>query len=90
MIFAGIWADDADSDDDQPSGFGGRRKYDKAYKQNYTAPVSFIAGGVQQAGKENKEIKAEEKKDDETENLDDNISASRFKNLSHNHFFKLM
>jgi hypothetical protein len=37
-----------------------------------------VAGGVQQAGKEKKEIKTEEKKGNETYNLEDNISASRF------------
>jgi len=37
-----------------------------------------VAGGVQQAGKEKKEIKTEENKDNEPHNLEDNISASRF------------
>jgi len=78
-LFLGIWADEEGNDsDDEPSGFGGRRNKDKKYKQNYTAPVSFVAGGVQQAGKDKKEIKTEEKKDNELHNLEDNISASRF------------
>lgn len=79
MWYLGIWADEESKDgsDDEPSGFGGRRKKDKKYKQNYTAPVSFVAGGIQQAGKDKKEIKGEEKKDEETENLDDNVSTSR-------------
>jgi len=37
-----------------------------------------VAGGIQQAGKDKKEIKPEEKKDNESYNLEDNISASRF------------
>ena len=79
IYYLGIWADEEGNDsDDEPSGFGGRRKKDKKYKQNYTAPVSFVAGGVQQAGKEKKEILTEEKKDKESYNLEDNISASRF------------
>lgn len=73
----GIWADEEGNDsDDEPSGFGGRRNKDKKYKQNYTAPVSFVAGGVQQAGKDKKEIKPEEKKGIESHHLEDNISAS--------------
>lgn len=79
IYYLGIWADEEGNDsDDEPSGFGGRRSKDKKYKQNYTAPVSFVAGGVQQAGKDKKEIKIEEKKDNELDNLEDNISASRF------------
>lgn len=75
----GVWADEEGSDE-EPSGFGGRRKKDKKYKQNYTAPVSFVAGGIQQSGKDKKEIRSEEKKDSELENVDDNISTSRFEN----------
>ncbi|XP_050443054.1 tuftelin-interacting protein 11 [Adelges cooleyi] len=75
----GIWADEEERDDndDVPSGFGGRGRKDKKYKQNYTAPVSFVAGGVQQSGKDKKkkEIKTEEKKE-EFENLNVNISSS--------------
>jgi len=37
-----------------------------------------VAGGVQQAGKDKKEIKSEEKKVKESHNLEDNISESRF------------
>lgn len=82
FFFLGIWADEegGGDSDNEPSGFGGRRRKDKKYKQNYTAPVSFVAGGIQQSGKEKKEIKTEEKKDNEAENIDDNISASRFEN----------
>jgi len=43
-----------------------------------------VAGGVQQAGKEKKEIKTEENKDNESHNLEDNISASRFEKLKLN------
>lgn len=65
--FPGIWADD--SDGEAPSGragFSSRRG--KAPAKNYAAPVSFVAGGVQQAGKEkNKEEKANKSDDDDEE-----------------------
>lgn len=38
-----------------------------------------MAGGVQQSGKDKKEIIIEEKNDNESENVDDNISTSRLK-----------
>lgn len=44
-----------------------------------------MAGGIQQPGKEKKEIKAEKKTIDQTENMDDNISTSRFKNSKSNY-----
>lgn len=79
-LYLGIWADEegCDDSDNEPSGFGGRRRKDKKHKQNYTAPVSFVAGGIQQSGKNKKEIKAEENNDDETNNLNGHISTSRF------------
>jgi len=46
-----------------------------------------VAGGIQQAGKEKKEIKTEEKKDKELYNLEDNISASRFERRKLNVIF---
>ncbi|VVC32145.1 Hypothetical protein CINCED_3A008171 [Cinara cedri] len=72
----GIWADEEDRNDidDEPTGFGGRRNKEKKYKQNYTAPVSFVSGGIQQPDKNKKEIKTKEK-NSEPENLDDNISS---------------
>ncbi|CAH1395223.1 unnamed protein product [Nezara viridula] len=57
----GIWARDEDSDNegDRPS-FKGSRK-----PKNYTAPIGFVAGGVQQAGK-----KEEKKEDDDDDDND--------------------
>ncbi|KAJ1520703.1 hypothetical protein ONE63_003802 [Megalurothrips usitatus] len=71
----GIWADDS-GDEGEPSGhkggFGsskprGRKKFDTS------APISFIAGGVQQAGKKGKkdEEKKKETEDEEEEDEDD-------------------
>lgn len=60
--FVGIWADDSDDEDRRP-----------AFKSNapksYTAPIGFVAGGVQQAGKKVKKEDAikEEKSDSEDE-----------------------
>ncbi|XP_050520902.1 tuftelin-interacting protein 11 [Daktulosphaira vitifoliae] len=74
----GVWADEEQGDSDvEPSGFSGRGRKDKKYKQNYTAPVSFVAGGIQQAGKDKE--KKESKEDnihEESESLNVNISSS--------------
>lgn len=52
------------------------------------APVSFVAGGIQQSSKDKIQISTEEKNDNESENLDDNISTSRFKKLlKYNYIF---
>ncbi|KAL9926318.1 septin interacting protein 1 [Glossina fuscipes fuscipes] len=55
----GIWADDSDNEDVQEtsgrrsrkgrSGFGGVSKAKRS--KDYTAPVNFVAGGIQQSGK---------------------------------------
>lgn len=68
-LVSGIWADD--SDDEELSARPSFKTFDKVPK-NYTAPVSFVAGGVQQAGKP----KEEEKKDDDDSD-DENASKSR-------------
>ncbi|KAK3926472.1 Tuftelin-interacting protein 11 [Frankliniella fusca] len=77
----GIWADDSD-DEGEPSnqrgGFGsrprGRKKFDT------TAPISFVAGGVQQAGKKKLEGKkdgdSKQKKEDGDDDEDE--SGRRF------------
>ncbi|XP_063223581.1 tuftelin-interacting protein 11 [Bacillus rossius redtenbacheri] len=78
----GIWAEDSGDEDDAPerprAGFGGQRG--KA-RHNYTAPVSFVAGGVQQAGKKRKQ-EEEEAKDSaggkEDADADAEGSRSRF------------
>ncbi|EZA47999.1 hypothetical protein DMN91_011683 [Ooceraea biroi] len=60
----GIWADD--SDEDELSARPSFKTFNKGPK-NYTAPVNFIAGGIQQAGKpkDKKEDKDEEDEDEE-------------------------
>lgn len=56
QLHPGIWADDSDNDEDERPSF-------KSHRKNYSAPIGFVAGGVQQAGK--KEEKKEEEDDDE-------------------------
>uniref|UniRef100_A0A1B0D5Y9 Uncharacterized protein n=1 Tax=Phlebotomus papatasi TaxID=29031 RepID=A0A1B0D5Y9_PHLPP len=63
----GIWADDSDNEDVQDFPRKGRAK-------DYSAPVSFVAGGVQQAGK--KKEKGEEKSDEEDDEEDARPSFS--------------
>jgi len=43
-VFLGIWADD-DSDDERP-GFGKAKK-----KNDFTAPIGFVSGGIKQGDK---------------------------------------
>lgn len=62
----GIWADD-DSDGESPGG-GGRAGFSgkrggRAPAKDYTAPVSFVSGGVQQSGKEKKKKAASDEDD---------------------------
>ncbi|XP_026278678.1 tuftelin-interacting protein 11 isoform X1 [Frankliniella occidentalis] len=81
----GIWADDS-GDEGEPSsqrgGFGsrprGRKKFDTS------APISFVAGGVQQAGKKKLEgkkggeSKKKEDDDDDDDNEDEEQSGRKF------------
>lgn len=63
-MFTGIWADDSDNDNDVRPSF----KSEKAPK-GYTAPIGFVAGGVQQAGDKKKaEVKKKGSDDDDGEN----------------------
>lgn len=61
----GIWADD--SDEDELSARPSFKTFNKGPK-NYRAPVNFVAGGIQQAGKskDKKEDNDEEEDEDET------------------------
>lgn len=57
----GIWADD-DSDDEQSTSTKGKRRGgggggDGKKSKDYTAPIGFVAGGVQQSGKKKEESK---------------------------------
>ncbi|XP_013105714.2 septin-interacting protein 1 [Stomoxys calcitrans] len=66
----GIWADDSDKEDDDES--SGRRKgrrrglggASSSRSKDYTAPVSFVAGGIQQAGKKQKGKREDDNEDD--------------------------
>lgn len=53
-IVLGVFGDDSDEDEGQQSGFTGS-KGGRGFK-DYTAPVSFISGGVQQSGKKKDEV----------------------------------
>lgn len=62
-IVLGVFGDDSDEDEGQSSGFTGS-KGGRGFK-DYTAPVSFISGGVQQSGK--KKDAVEKMSDDDEE-----------------------
>ncbi|XP_029660083.1 tuftelin-interacting protein 11 isoform X2 [Formica exsecta] len=60
----GIWADD--SDEDELSARPSFKTFNKGPK-NYTAPVNFVAGGIQQAGKpKDKEDNDDQEDEEET------------------------
>ncbi|XP_064553819.1 septin-interacting protein 1 [Drosophila montana] len=69
----GIWADDSDNEgEDESSGRRGRRGLGSGSSgkpKDYTAPVSFVAGGIQQAGKKQK------KKQEENAASDENVDS---------------
>jgi len=67
----GIWADD--SDEDELSARPSFKTFNKGPK-NYTAPVNFVAGGIQQAGKPKEK---EDKNEDEEETQETKYSSSR-------------
>lgn len=78
----GIWAD-KDSDEDDAGETSGRRNRagaggSKKQSKDYSAPIGFVAGGVQQAGKK-KEPEQEEKAKvsdaDDDDNAGDNTSS---------------
>ncbi|KAK2579187.1 hypothetical protein KPH14_002709 [Odynerus spinipes] len=62
----GIWADD--SDEDELSARPSFKTYNKGPK-NYTAPVNFVAGGIQQAGKPVEEKENKDKDDDDDDDV---------------------
>ncbi|ALC38796.1 sip1 [Drosophila busckii] len=71
----GIWADDSDNDSEgEPSGRRGRRGLGGGgakKPKDYTAPVSFVAGGIQQAGKKKKKEGEQAGSDAENSESDD-------------------
>ncbi|KAL2729259.1 tuftelin-interacting protein 11 isoform X2 [Vespula squamosa] len=70
----GIWADD--SDEDELSARPSFKTYNKGPK-NYTVPVNFVAGGIQQAGKPAEEKEDKEKDDDDDDDDDDTRTSQR-------------
>ena len=75
MLSTGIWADD--SDEDELSARPSFKTFNKGPK-NYTAPVNFVAGGIQQAGQpKEKEAKDDEEDDEETRDSQIKNSSSR-------------
>lgn len=77
FVVLGIWADD--SDEDELAARPSFKTFDKGPK-NYTTPVNFVAGGIQQAGKPKEET--EDKDDDESDNESANKSQKEFPNSS--------
>lgn len=72
----GIWADSENEDEQQPSssrrgrggtGFGANDQTKKRPK-DYTAPIGFVAGGIQQSGKKDKVRESDPKSDNEEGN----------------------
>lgn len=78
FIHKGIWADESDNDaDDKPS------FKNKKVPKNYTAPIGFVAGGVQQANKNNNTKKNNEQKIEECVSDEEKPSTSfKIKNSS--------
>lgn len=72
FLIQGIWADDSDEENDNNY----KNKPTKA-KQAYTAPIGFIAGGVQQAGKKKPPIEEHKKPDESDEEEQPTTSFKR-------------
>lgn len=77
MCISGIWADDS-GDEANDSGSRAHFQGVSKKKQSYSTPVSFVAGGVQQAGKKKDEAAKEKKPTGETpmeedEEADENV-----------------
>lgn len=60
----GIWAEDDSDDEGGQSTSKGRNRADTRKGKDYTAPIGFVAGGIQQSGKKKEE---DTKKSDEGE-----------------------
>lgn len=66
----GIWADDdSDAEGNQSTSAKGRNRGDARKAKDYTAPIGFVAGGIQQSGK---------KKEEEAKKLDEGKDALTF------------
>ncbi|XP_012225804.1 tuftelin-interacting protein 11 [Linepithema humile] len=69
----GIWADN--SDEDELSARPSFKTFNKGPK-NYTAPVNFVAGGIQQSGKpKDKEDKEDEEEEEEMRDSQTNLHS---------------
>jgi hypothetical protein len=89
LSYLGIWADDSGDEDD---GSGGSRPSfrgagGQSGKHNYSTPVSFVSGGVQQTGKQktpknnkDKIDKGDDSEDDSDEENPDDLDGRRGKN----------
>lgn len=65
-----MWADDSgDEGPSQRKGFG--QSSGGGGRKNYSAPVSFVAGGVQQAGKDKDKIAMNNEEEEDNENNED-------------------
>uniref|UniRef100_A0A1B6D3D3 G-patch domain-containing protein n=4 Tax=Clastoptera arizonana TaxID=38151 RepID=A0A1B6D3D3_9HEMI len=66
----GMWADDSgDEGPSQRRGFG-KSKSKSSFRKDYSAPVNFVAGGIQQAGKNKEKLPLhEEDEDDEKDEM---------------------
>ncbi|XP_052894039.1 septin-interacting protein 1 isoform X2 [Anopheles moucheti] len=78
----GIWADD-DSENDGDEGTstgGGRRRGRQVGKKpkDYSAPIGFIAGGIQQSGKRPDPAKERKASDEDEDEEDEGDSRPRF------------
>ncbi|XP_053673188.1 septin-interacting protein 1 [Anopheles nili] len=76
----GIWADDdSDNDGGEGTSSGGRRKGRIAGKKpkDYTAPIGFVAGGIQQSGKKPDPLKERKKTDDDDDEDDEEAPDQR-------------
>ncbi|KAI8038238.1 septin-interacting protein 1 [Drosophila gunungcola] len=83
----GIWADDSEEESGGEAGGGGGRRGRSARKpKDYTMPVNFVAGGIQQAGKKKKRaLNAEDEEGgalagagaDQDEQSDDSATSGR-------------
>lgn len=75
----GIWADNSD-DEGEPSGhkgFGGTVRAKGRKKFDTSAPISFVAGGVQQAGKKGKKEEPKSIQDKAEEDEDEDRNQGR-------------
>ena len=69
LAILGIWADDSDEEAGQSSSSKGSKS--RGFK-DYTAPMSFISGGVQQSGKKKEAVEGK-KSDDEDDDDDEEM-----------------